>query len=354
MPKISRVLLLVFILVLIGLIFLSLSTLSEAQTSFADKYFFIKRQLIWVFFGSFCLIIASKINLNLLKKISVAFYLISILTLLIVLLPGISTTILGARRWLSFGLFAVQPTEIFKFAAVIYFSQLFSQPEKRTIKNLLLSLTPPLLLIILEPNMSSVILITAIVFSLYYVSGGEILGLITLSSFLLLSAVVLILTSSYRSARLQTLINPSQDTSQSSYHANQIIIGLSSGGLFGKGIGNSSQKYQFLPQLATDSILAVIGEELGFVGVTLILFLYYQLIVSIIKISKNTPNPFLSLLTAAIAFWIAYQTLINVAAIAVLIPLTGIPLPFISYGGSSLSMLLLAIGLVLNVEHGKT
>lgn len=339
---------LVYLLLAIGLAFISVASLSQAQSTFADKYFFIKKQLLWVGLGTASLVFFSKINLNFFKKNATFFYLAGLGLLALVLVPGFSTTIFGAKRWLSFGGFVLQPTEVFKMAAAFYFSYLFSQPSKRTLKNTLLALAPAIILILLEPNMSTVILIIAIIFSLYYVAGGEIMPLFSVTLIGVILGIILIVASPYRNARLQTLLNSAD--SQNSYHANQIIIGLSSGGLFGKGFANSSQKYQFLPQLATDSILAVIGEEMGFIGVMSILFVYYLLITTMIKIGQTTDDSFRQLLVFTIAFWIAYQTLINCAAIAVLIPLTGIPLPFISYGGSSLLVLLSAVGLVRNVE----
>jgi cell division protein FtsW len=199
--------------------------------------------------------------------------------------------------------------------------------------------------------MSTTVLITAIIASIYYLSGSDIKQLFVLTLIGFLVSIILIIGSPYRQARLQTLIDPSSDISGKSYHSNQIIISIASGGLFGKGIGNSSQKYQFLPELTTDSILAIIGEETGFLGISFIIFLYVLLIISIFKISKASPDPENQLISAGVGCWIAFQSLINISAIASIIPLTGIPLPFISYGGSSLLMLLSSIGIILNINN---
>jgi cell division protein FtsW len=273
--------------------------------------------------------------------------------LIIVLIPSIGNESLGARRWLDLGFMGIQPSEILKFTSVIFFSFLFSKEEKRNIKTLIIYLGIPFLLIILEPNLSTAILISAIVISTYYLAGGEIKSLFTLCVTFILISILLIFVSPYRFARFKTLIDPNQGQNTSSYHSNQIILALSSGGLFGKGFANSDQKYRYLPKISTDSILAVIGEETGFMGVVLIFAIYVYLIIYLLRLSQKISDPFQSLIVAGIACWIAYQSLINIAAIVALIPLTGVPLPFISYGGSSLFTLMSAIGLVRNIEKNN-
>ncbi len=351
--KISPVLIITYILLIISLIFISLSSLSEAQSSFGDKFFYLKKQSLWFVAGTISLFIFSKIDLNLIKKLIYPAFFASIILLVLVLIPGISTETLGARRWIIFGPINFQPSEVFKIISIFFFSLLFSDEAKRNIKNLIIYLGIPLVLIILEPNMSTTVLITAIVASIYYLSGSDIKQLFTLTLFGFLVSIILIFTSPYRQARFQTLIDPSADVSGKSYHTNQIIISIASGGLFGKGIGNSSQKFQFLPELTTDSILAIIGEETGFLGISFIVFLYVFLIISIFKISKKSINMEDQLIVAGIGCWIAFQSLINISAIASLIPLTGVPLPFISYGGSSLLMLLSSIGIILNINRNN-
>jgi cell division protein FtsW len=147
------------------------------------------------------------------------------------------------------------------------------------------------------------------------------------------------------------LLDPTQKITAASYHTNQIAISLGSGGIFGKGLGNSSQKYQFLPEITSDSILAVIGEETGFVGVAIVVYLYILLVVAIFKIAKSTTDSKYQLLASGVAIWIGYQSLINISAIASIIPLTGVPLPFVSSGGSSIVTSLAAIGIILNIER---
>ena len=349
----SPLLFLVFSLIFIGLIFISISSLSEANSTIGDKFFFIKKQVFWIALGIVCFYITSKIKIETIKKFSFIFYLVSILGLILVLIPGFGNEALGARRWLNLGFTSIQPSEILKLSSIIYFSYLFSKVEKRHIKNLIFYLGIPFILIIIEPNLSTAILVSAIVGSIYYLSGGDVLPLFGIVSLILVLSIPLIFLSPYRSARLKTFLEPQQNQETSSYHSNQIILTLSSGGLFGKGFANSDQKYKFLPKISTDSILAVIGEEVGFIGLFAVLLIYLSLINYLLKFSKTIDNPFQSLLVSGTACWIAYQSLINISAIAALIPLTGVPLPFISYGGSSLLTLFVAIGLVRNVEKNQ-
>ncbi len=349
----SPLLFLVFSLVFIGLIFISISSLSEANATLGDKYFFIKKQVFWLILGIIAFYATSKIKIETIKKFSFILYAISILCLILVLIPGLGNQALGATRWLNLGFTSIQPSEILKLSSVVYFSYLFSKTEKRNIKSLIIYLGIPFILIIIEPNLSTAILISAIVSSIYYLSGGDILPIFGIFIFILILSIPLIFLSPYRSARLQTFLEPQQNQETSSYHSNQIILALSSGGFFGKGFANSDQKYKFLPKISTDSILAVIGEEIGFIGLFAVLLIYLSLINYLLKFSQTIGDPFQSLLVSGTACWIAYQSLINISAIAALIPLTGVPLPFISYGGSSLLTLFIAIGLVRNVEKNQ-
>lgn len=341
---------LVLFLVGVGFTFVSISSLTEANNTAGDKFYFLKKQGFWILISLLALFIVSKIKIEIIKKLSSIIYFGSIVGLILVLFPGLSNEALGAKRWLNLGIFSFQPSELFKFSSIIYFALLFSQESKRNLATLIFHLSIPFILIILEPNLSTAILTSAIIISMYYLSGGKIMPLFLFCLSLIGLCFILIVSSPYRSARLQTLISPGSDNN-SSYHSNQIILSLSSGGFFGKGFANSDQKYRFLPKISTDSILAIIGEETGFLGVLVILSIYAILISYLIKTASVVKDDqFTSLLVSGIACWIAYQSLINISAIANIIPLTGVPLPFISYGGSSLVTLMTAIGLVHNVE----
>jgi len=348
--KISPLLIYSSLLSFIGLLFISSSSLFEAENTIGDPYFFLKKQVIWLVIGLFCLFITSKIKLDTFVNNSFRLYLISTILLILVLIPGIGLKILGARRQIDLGFINFQPSELFKFASVIFFSYLFSLKEKRNLKNLALYLGLPLILIISEPNLSTTVMIAAIVISIYYLSGAEIISLFSAGAIITLFSFVLILISPYRLARVKTLLNQQNDQNLS-YHSEQMILSLASGGWSGKGFANSDHKYKFLPKISTDSILAIVGEETGFVGLTLITYLFLLLISRLIRIAQIATDLYERLLLGGIACWIAYQGLINFAAIVALIPLTGIPFPFIAYGGSSLITLFCALGIAINIEN---
>lgn len=352
MTKKSPLIISVLLLTLIGIFFIAISSLSEASSTIGDQFFFLKKQLTWIPISLATYFFASKIDLKIVTKYVTPVYLFSLLLLVLVFVPQLGSTALGASRWINLGFISFQPSEIYKLTSIIFFAYMFSQEKYRHTKNLAIYLSPALILIILEPNLSTAILITAIIFSLFYLSGGNILAIFSISTFAVLMGIILIVTSPYRQARLQTLLDP-QDEQSISYHSQQITIAIASGGLFGKGFANSDQKYKFLPKLSTDSILAVIGEETGFIGITIIIYLYLVLIFYLLKIGRLIKDQFQSLIIVGIACWIAYQALINIFAVASLIPLTGIPLPFISYGGSSLMALYAAIGLAKNIEKNN-
>jgi cell division protein FtsW len=350
----SPLIFLVSSLIVIGLIFISISSLSEATTSIGDKFFFLRKQSLWLLISLVAFYICSKIKLEQVKKFIFPLYIFSIIALILVILPGFSDATLGAHRWLNLGFIKFQPSEILKFSLVLFLSQTFSKIQNCNLKNLIIFLGIPFILIIIEPNLSTAILISAISISLYYLAGGKIGSLFVFCAFLISISLILIFISPYRSARLKTMLNPAQNQETASYHSNQIVLTLASGGFFGKGFANSEQKYSFLPKISTDSVLAVIGEEVGFIGLLLIIIIYISLISYLFKLSNLVQDPFQSLLISGVSLWIAYQSLINISAIAGIIPLTGVPLPFVSYGGSSLLTLLAAVGLIRNIEKNNS
>lgn len=353
-PNSTTLILLALSLSLIGIFFISISSLSEADSTVGDKFFFLRKQAIGLGLGCLFYLIASRFQLKVAQNHARFIYFGSIFLLLLVFIPQISPPILGARRWINlFGL-TLQPSEVVKIGLIIYFASVFASPEGRSLKNLLLFLAPPFLLVILQPNLSTAILLGTIVITLFFLSGGPILPLLGLCSGLIALSLGLIFTSSYRLSRFQALIHPQEETTSSSYHTNQIILALASGGITGKGLANSEQKYRYLPKISTDSILAVIAEETGFIGVTFIITLYLLLIARIFKIASTVPDLFASLIVYGIGCWIGFQALINFSAIAAIIPLTGVPLPFISYGGSSLISLFVALGIIHHIEINYT
>jgi len=327
-----------YALLIIGIIFLSTGSLFEAQANLGDQLIFFKKQFTWIIVGSVFFWLNSKLPFKFFQKIATPLYLISVVFLLLLFIPGFSLKIFGANRWLNLGPLSFQPTELYKFTSLLFFSNLFS--KKTSISQLAIFGLPPALLILFQPALSSTILTTAIIVTIYFFSQEDIKSLsIVLLSLLLIFALSVVL-SPYRLKRLTA-----------NYHQDQLTISLGSGSLFGKGIGNSTQKFKFIPQISTDSILAIIGEETGFVGMTFLLGLFYLLIKKIINISLKAKSDFQKLFAIGLASWLFYQSAINISVVSGLIPLTGISLPLVSYGGSSLLTLMSALGIVNNISH---
>lgn len=342
-------LILVILISFFGLIMVYSASVVEAWQLFSDKYYFLKQQAIWLIAGFIALFVASLIPLAWIKKFSLLILIINLILLILVLIPGIGNQALGARRWLDLGFFSIQPTEMMKFSLSLYLSTWLT--KARPFWNFLLILGLILGLIMLQPDLGTAIVIIFTSVIVYYVSGANWLHFFVLMIIGGLSGTGLILSSSYRRERLLTFLNPTHDPLGSSYHVRQALIAIGSGGLWGLGIGQSRQKYQFLPQVTTDSIFAVIAEELGFIGAALVIVVLFAIIYKAFKIARMAGDDFSRLFATAIASWLAVQTVVNLAAMLALLPLTGVPLPFISYGGSSLIIILIAVGFLLNISR---
>lgn len=336
-------------LLLVGVLFVYEASLVEAFHQFNDKFYFAKLQFKWAAFGIVTFFLTSLINPDVLKKIALPAFIISIVLLVLVLIPGIGSTVKGATRWLDLGFFKFQPSELIKLTLIIYFSSLFEHQVK--LAPLIFSWVIITALIMLQPDLGTAIIISLTVFGLYFSAGGSLLYLLSAGVVGGMSGIGLILSSDYRRQRLVTFLNPEQDPLGASYHIRQIIIGLGSGGLLGSGFGRSLQKYRYLPEATTDSIFAVIAEETGFIGTVVIVFAFLFIALKGIQIASRLDDKFMSLMAIGATLLITLQAFLNLSAMAALVPLTGITLPLISYGGSSLLITLAAAGLLLNLSR---
>jgi cell division protein FtsW len=339
-------------LTIFGIIMVYNASVFEAFQIFSDKYHFLKQQALWAGIGWLALLITTFIPLDLIKKLSPIFLLFSIILLVLVLIPGLSNQSFGARRWINLFGFTLQPTELIKLSLVIYLAAWLD--KEKPFWPYLIILGVILSLVMLQPDLGTSIVIILSAVLVYFASGAKIFKLIFLGLLGSLAGAGLILTSTYRKARLMTFFNPSADPLGSSYHIRQALIAIGSGGWWGLGLGQSRQKYQFLPQVTTDSIFAIIVEELGFIGSTLVIVALFLFLFNSLKIAKLASTNFQRLLVIGIVSWIGLQTIINLSAMLSLLPLTGVPLPFISYGGSSLVVTLIGVGLLLNVSRFST
>jgi len=322
-----------------------------AFRDFGDKYRYIKDQLSWAVLGIAGMFIVSLFDYKKYYNLALPILIGSILLLVMVFVPGLGVNLLGARRWINLGFTLLQPSEFAKLALTIYLAAWFSIKEKGRFLAFLLLIGLILLLIMLQPDMGTAIIILGEAVVMYFLSGGSIWHLLSLAPVVLVGGLGLILFEPYRAKRLMTFLNPNQGVQTSSYHLRQILIALGSGGIFGVGIGNSLQKYAYLPESTTDSIFAIIAEELGLVGGIILILVLLFIIYRGFYIAVHAKDNFGKLLAGGITSVIAIQTIVNLGAQTALLPLTGVPLPFISYGGSALIVNLVSVGILLNISR---
>jgi cell division protein FtsW len=340
---------LTLILTAIGIVAVADASAPQAVNVFGDKFYFAKQQLIWGVLGIITLFVVSKIHYNLWQKLAVPIFLVGVALLIVVLLPSVGTEALGARRWIILGPISVQPSEIIKFGLALYLAKLSVKS-----KSILAFFVPLILaagLIMLQPDLGTTLIVGLIGMTQIFLSGINLFYFVGAAGLGVLASLILILTSSYRKARLLSFFEQTQDPLGRSYHIRQILLALGSGGLFGVGLGQSRQKFLFLPEAATDSVFAIIAEEVGFLGAMVLLFLFAFWVFKAFRVVRAAPDRFSQILSAGITAWIGGQTFLNIGSMVALVPLTGVPLPFISYGGSSLVMLLLASGILLNISR---
>jgi len=338
-------------LTIFGVVMVGNASVVEAYRDFGDQLYYFRLQAQWALFGFLALIVASFFNYRRLKLLATPLMIFTLFSLVVVLMPGVGTQALGARRWLGFGNLNFQPAELVKLAFVLYLASLLSSKKQALPFLILLGII--LVLIMLEPDLGTAVIISASGMIVYFASGAPLLAILGIGGLGFLAGLGLILYSPYRKERLMTFLNPARDPLGASYHIRQILIAIGSGGVFGLGLGQSRQKYEYLPAATTDSIFAVIAEELGFVGASLVILAFLFLIWRGIKIAKEAPDEFGRLLATGITSWIGFQALVNLAAMVALVPLTGVPLPFISYGGSSLVLALTGVGILLNISKQR-
>ena len=335
--------LLIFILVIIGLLAIADVSAPKAMETFSDRLYFAKQQLMWISIGFITYLIFSQVAVKLWNKYALYIYILSILLLIIIFIPGLGIELLGARRWINLGFTGFQPSEFAKLALCIYLAKIFSLKKKLIAYLFPVCIT--LFLILLQPDFGTAVVIAVMAFMQIFLSNISLKKILAISFLGIVLAFVLIFTSNYRKERVISFISPFSQNSESNYHIKQILYALAMGGINGTGIGQSKQKYLFLPEATTDSIFAVISEEVGFIGVSLIIFLYFAISLRMLNLLKSIQDPFSYALSVGIFGWFTGQTFINLGSISSLIPFTGVPLPFISYGGSTLIALFAALGI---------
>jgi len=330
-----------------GLLAIYDASVIDAFRTFGDKYHYVKQQALWIFLGVLVAVITSFIPIALLKKYASIIYGFTLLLMVLVLIPGIGSKFLGARRWIDLGFMVIQPSELLKISLAIYLSGWLE--TDRDLKQILFLLGLNVALIMLQPDLGTALITVGMTFMVYYLSGAKLKEIFIFSGILLVAITGLIFLSPYRLDRVKTFMDPTTDPLGSSYHINQVLYGLGSGGFSGVGLGQSRQKYAYLPEATTDSIFAIIAEEFGFLGSSIFIIILLGLLMFSFKVSLNVTDKFDKLLSSSISLLFLIQILVNLSSMVALVPLTGVPLPFISYGGSSLVTNFIALGLLINI-----
>ena len=346
-------LVLVVVLSLAGLFFVFEASTAESFNQYGHQYHFVKRQAIWLAIGFSVLLGVKFIPIHFWKKTSPFLFITSLILMTLTLIPGIGLELNGARRWIKIGsLTTFQPVELMKLSVVLYFSSWMSEHQK--LSSFLFLTALPSILLLLQPDLGSLLILLVICIGLYFVAGGKIKTLVPVVGVGALLLGAAIAASPYRVKRFKTFLNPHTDPLGASFHVRQITLALGSGGWFGLGLGNSQQKYAYIPEASSDSIFAIVAEEIGFIGSSIIILLFAFYFALLLRSAQTQEaDSYGRLVSLGVLIWLASQVCLNLAAVVVLVPLTGLPLPFFSYGGSSLVMVLLANGLVLRSLRKK-
>ena len=352
------VLLTVSVLLMVGVVMMYSSSAVYAYTTFGDSLYFVKRHLFFLLLGViaavFCMAVPAEFFRTHARNIMSG----ALLLLVIVLVPGAGAKAGGARRWLRIFGFGFQPSELAKIALIIYLSDLtarkncFMSDFKRGFLPAFSIIGLTGVLILLEPDLGTAVSIGVIGFLILFVSGVRIgyLGVLLGGAIPLLWLAIV--TAPYRLKRITAFIRPWEDPKGTGFQLIQSFIALGSGGMFGVGLGMSRQKLFYLPQSHTDFIYSIIGEELGFIGAAVVLVLFAVLVWYILRISIKLKDPFMSRVVLGIGVMIAFEAVVNIGVSAGVVPTKGLPLPFISYGGSSLVVHMASIGMLLNMARG--
>ncbi len=347
------------ILVGIGLLMIFSASSATAYASHHDSAYYLKRQVLWLVVALLCAYVAYRYDYRRLKKLAPLGLLLSILALLAVLVPHVGVIAGGARRWIGAGPFSFQPSEFAKLGLIVYLASALSSRGDRitSLTRGLFPLCVPLVvmvvLVLREPDLGTASLLALTALAMFFIAGARIPHLFAVTLATLPFIVLNILSSSYKRARILAFLDPWKDPQNTGFHIVQSLLALGSGGLLGVGLGASRAKFFYLPEQYTDFIFAVIGEELGLIGTACVVLLFVILAHRAIRISLAAPDRFGFFLAAGCTALIVIQAFINIGVVTSSWPVTGVPLPFVSFGGSSLVVNLVAVALLINIGRHR-
>lgn len=346
-----------FSLMFIGIIIVSSASIPEGISLSADPFRFFKRHIIYVLISLVLLAVVLSMKVDFWYKYQWVILLLSFAGLVAVLIVG--TEVNGSHRWLRIGFFNVQPSEFAKLATIFFLASYLSRKQKEVINTIkgfikpLILLTVFASLLVLQPDLGSTVVIVVVMMGMLFIANARLLPFVSIGLSLLGAMVVLTITQPYRMARVIGFLDPWEDPFGRSYQLTQSLMAFGRGGWIGEGLGNSVQKLEYLPEAHTDFIMAILAEELGFIGVSLVIILEFALVYKAFSIGKKALGQsfvFAGYVAIGIAIWFAFQTAVNVAAASGVAPTKGLTLPLISYGGSSLLSIIVAVGLLLRID----
>ena len=346
------------LLLVVGMVMVSSASMSFGESYRSDAFYFIRRQIIWSAISIVVLLVLNKIDYHKIARISNFLILIAIGLLALVLIPGIGVEVGGARRWFIF-IFSVQPSELAKIIVIIYLSDILNK-KYRDIYRIKAILFPAFIflliitfLIFMEPDYSTAIIIWMVIFIILFIGEVRFKHIIGIIITWGIFAVGYLFLESYRRERIIAFLNQGSEASSSNFQVNQSLIALGSGNIFGLGLGNSMQKYSYLPEANTDFIFSIIGEEFGLIGTLFVILLFVLFAFFGIRIAMKAKDYLGRLIAVGVTSLITIQAIINISVSTGLLPVTGVTLPFISLGGSSLVTMMAGAGILLNISKYK-
>jgi cell division protein FtsW len=356
--SVSTLLLLdVVLLCLIGLVMVGSASSVISISTYGTPWAILIREVMWMAIGAVALWFAVRLDYRKLRRFSPLIMLVTVGLLFVVLVPGLGVQAMGSSRWVGFGQFRLQPSELMKLALTLFAADFIARrldedaADRRIIGPLLIVTGFVCVLILAQPDMGTAMVLGVIALALLFVSGVRLGPVMKVMAALAGLALIVAVASPYRRARLLSFVDPSAHSSGSGYQVMQSLIGLGSGHLVGAGLGGGQAQWGFLPNAHTDFIFSVIGEQLGIAGALVVLCLLAAFMWLGIRAAVQSPDRFGALLSLGLVAWVGAETLINVGAVVGVLPVTGIPLPFISFGGSSLVITMAAAGVLVNVAR---
>ena len=348
---------LVAVLNVIGVVMVLSASSVNALKAYGSSWVIFERELMWVAFGIVALLLGIRIDYRTWRRLGLPLLLVTIGLLALVVVPGIGTNVYGSSRWFRLGPLSLQPSELAKLGLVLVVSDVLTRRADRVgdthsvLKPVLLMFGLVALLVMAQPDMGTTLVLAAIVLTLLFVGGVPGRTLAKVGAGAVGSALLLARLEPYRWARMLSFRKPFADYHKNGYQLAQSLVGLGSGGLFGVGLGASRAKWGFLPNAHTDFIFAIIGEELGLVGALVVVLLFAAVAMFGVRTATRAPDRFGMLVASGVTVWIVAQAVINIGAVIGVLPITGVPLPFVSFGGSSLVITMAAVGVLLNIAR---